>query len=376
MEWVKLGDIATFINGYAFKPNEWTDEGVPIIRIQNLTNKEAQFNYTNKAVDKKFLVCDGDILISWSATLGIYEWDRGTAALNQHIFKVLFNKIDINKQYFKYMVEEALKRSIQYAHGSTMKHLTKSTFDNILLPVPDREVQLEITSLLYEIRNLIAKRQEQIEALDDLVESVFYDLIFDNTNEKVKLGNLLSEFIAGKSLAGTGPSEYRVLKTSCVYSGYFDEDEWKFLPEDYKPKNEHIIKNGDLLVSRMNTEELVGASAYVTKDYEDLTIPDRLWILRTNEQVSPIFLWKFFQTQYYRSLINKIATGTSGSMKNISKKNFSELKIPLPPIALQNLFDDNVRSIEEEKEKLKASLEELETLFDALMQEAFSGNLV
>ncbi|CAC9933838.1 Type-1 restriction enzyme EcoKI specificity protein [Aedoeadaptatus nemausensis] len=309
---VRLSDI--FMNPIT---GEWGESlsddeiGSPVIRTTNFTN-EGVINYDDIAMrsidmaakDNKLLQ-PGDIIIEKSGgtpttpvgRVVYFDGEEKKYFVN-NFTSILRTRDDFCSKYLLYL--------LLYFHkvGVVLKFQNKTTgiinlklrdyLESTLINIPTHSVQEDVAFRLDLLKNLIAKRQEQIEALDDLVESVFYDLIFENTNEKVKLGNLLSEFIAGKSLAGTRPSEYRVLKTSCVYSGYFDEDEWKFLPEDYKPKDEHIIKNGDLLVSRMNTEELVGASAYVTKDYEDLTIPDRLWILRTNEQVSPIFLWKFF----------------------------------------------------------------------------------
>ena len=68
---LKLGEIATFVNGYAFKPSDWNDTGIPIIRIQNLTNDNASRNYYNGQLDEKYRVVRGDILISWSATIGV-----------------------------------------------------------------------------------------------------------------------------------------------------------------------------------------------------------------------------------------------------------------------------------------------------------------
>lgn len=89
----KLGEVATYINGYAFKPNQWSEKGLPIIRIQNLNDNDALYNYCEEDIPSKYLVNNGDILISWSASLGVYEWLNDVAYLNQHIFKVgIFSK--------------------------------------------------------------------------------------------------------------------------------------------------------------------------------------------------------------------------------------------------------------------------------------------
>jgi type I restriction enzyme S subunit len=91
-EWVKLGDVASYINGYAFKPTDYASEGKPIIRIQDLTGNAYQTNRFAGNLDDKYRVVWGDVLISWSASLGVYVWSAEEAWLNQHIFKVQFNK--------------------------------------------------------------------------------------------------------------------------------------------------------------------------------------------------------------------------------------------------------------------------------------------
>ena len=87
-EVTSLGDIAGYINGRAFKPTEWQDEGKPIIRIQNLNNHAARFNYSALEHEEKYIVKNGDLLFAWSASLGAYIWHGQDAWLNQHIFKV------------------------------------------------------------------------------------------------------------------------------------------------------------------------------------------------------------------------------------------------------------------------------------------------
>ena len=134
---LKLGEIATFVNGYAFKPSDWNDTGIPIIRIQNLTNDNSSRNYYNGQLDEKYRVVSGDILISWSATIGVFEWTREDSYLNQHIFKVVFNKLKVNKSFFKYLIKQKINEMLAKVHGSTMKHITKSNFDNIPILLPD-----------------------------------------------------------------------------------------------------------------------------------------------------------------------------------------------------------------------------------------------
>ncbi len=103
--WVSatLGDVADFLNGAAFKPEDWHDVGRPIIRIQNLTDHTKPINRTTRQLDSRYLVSPGDLLVSWSATLDAFIWDREESWLNQHIFKVIPYE-GIDKTYLFYLL--------------------------------------------------------------------------------------------------------------------------------------------------------------------------------------------------------------------------------------------------------------------------------
>src|SRR5689334_18916538 len=97
---VKLGELANYINGKAFKPTEWSKKGLPIIRIQNLNKVNSSYNYCDFNVDEKFLVDNGDLLFAWSGTpdtsFGAHIWKGGKAVLNQHIFRIIINEDQVD----------------------------------------------------------------------------------------------------------------------------------------------------------------------------------------------------------------------------------------------------------------------------------------
>ena len=149
----RMGDIATYINGYAFKPTDWKESGLPIIRIQNLNDATARYNYFDGKIDSKYLVTTGDILVSWATHLEAYIWNGNRAWLNQHIFKVLFNKIPINKIYFVYATEDALRQAFKNAHGfkPTMEHIKRSDFENAIVKLPPMEIQNQFAAFVAEV---------------------------------------------------------------------------------------------------------------------------------------------------------------------------------------------------------------------------------
>ena len=171
MEYKKLGDIATYVNGYAFKPEDRGNEGLPIIRIQDLTGNAYDLGFYKGQYPQKIEINDGDVLISWSASLGVYVWNRGKALLNQHIFKVEFDKEEIDKSYFVYAVKHKLDEMAAKTHGATMKHIVKKDFDATLIPYPSLKQQVEISKNLDRVTRIIAARQEELQELDDLIKA-------------------------------------------------------------------------------------------------------------------------------------------------------------------------------------------------------------
>jgi len=384
IEHIRLGNIATFINGYAFKPENWSTQGRPIIRIQNLTNSSNQVNYCEKEIDERYIVRKGDILISWSASIGIYEWYNEEAVLNQHIFKVKFNKIEVNKRYFKFIVSRCLDKSMQFMHGSTMKHITKKYFDDILVPIPQLKVQEKTAEALDKAQDLIDKRKAQIELLDELIKSRFIEMFGEPASNpkgwnKDTIGSVIKSLTAGWSANGEArekrEGEKAVLKVSAVTQGFFKADEYKVIGEGVEIKKYVFPEKGDLLFSRANTREMVGATCIIHKDYPDLLLPDKLWKILFCDRVNVFYMKYILSDPSIRAEFSAKSTGTSGSMYNVSMDKFKNIEIPVPTIELQNQFADFVNQVDKLKFEMQNGLKELENNFNSLMQRAFNGEL-
>ena len=149
----RMGDIATYLNGYAFKPTQWEETGLPIIRIQNLNDKNAPYNYFLGSLADRYFVQNGDVLVSWATHLEAYIWKGQDAWLNQHIFKVVFDKMEVDKIYFVYACEEALRQAFRNAHGfkPTMEHIKKADFDNAIVKLPKIEVQEQFADFVNQV---------------------------------------------------------------------------------------------------------------------------------------------------------------------------------------------------------------------------------
>ena len=169
---VKLGELATFVNGSAFKPEEWSETGLPIVRIQNLTGSGDVYNRYNGDTTKKVIIEPGDILISWSATLGVYIWTGEKALLNQHIFRADIDKEKVDKDFFIYTVQAELNIMGENAHGSTMKHIVKKDFDNTLVAYPSLAEQRRFSVIYKQADKSEFELRKSIEAIDQVIKSL------------------------------------------------------------------------------------------------------------------------------------------------------------------------------------------------------------
>ena len=147
---IRVGDVANYINGRAFKPEEWQSIGLPIIRIQNLNDKTAPYNYSGQVFESKFLIQKGDLLFAWAASLGTYIWEGESAWLNQHIFKVEPRPF-ILKEYLYYVFNAMITEFYRQSHGSGMVHITKKQFENIILILPPLAEQKKIADAVHDL---------------------------------------------------------------------------------------------------------------------------------------------------------------------------------------------------------------------------------
>ena len=173
---VKFKNIGTYINGYAFKPEDWTTTGKKIVRIQDLTGSNNNPNFYDGSIDEKYNIKHGDYLISWAATLDAFIWNNDDAWLNQHIFKAI-PKNNVTNKYFFWLIKESMQNmNNENKHGIMMQHVTLSVFNNFNIPLPSKSEQQKIADFLDEkcgaIDEIICKTEQSIEEYKKLKQSV------------------------------------------------------------------------------------------------------------------------------------------------------------------------------------------------------------
>jgi len=369
---IKLGDVATYINGYAFKPEDRGEVGLPIIRIQDLTGNAYDLGFYNGDYPKRIEINDGDVLISWSASLGVYVWNRGRALLNQHIFKVEFDKVNIDKSYFVYAVRQKLAEMAMKTHGATMKHIVKKDFEETLIPYPSQKKQIEIGTNLDKIANIIAARKQQLELLDELVKARFVEMFGDPRSNPFGFEKKMLKDTC-KVITGNTPSraiaEYygdyiEWIKTDNIVSGILNPTQaTESLSEKGMNVGRTVEKDSILMACIAGSIESIGRVCITDRTVAfnqqiNAVVPERYNIL---------FLYVLLQMSkdYLVEDINMALKGI------LSKSKLEEKEFIIPTMDLQEQFSDFVRAIDKSKVAIKKSLDETQILFDSLMQKYF-----
>ena len=347
----RLGDVATYINGYAFKPEDRGSEGLPIIRIQDLTGNAYDLGYYSGNYPEKIEIKDGDVLISWSASLGVYIWNRGRALLNQHIFKVVFDKAEVNKQYFVYAVKYNLKEMEAKTHGATMKHIVKKDFDNTRIPFPAFEEQAKIAHILSKVENIIVSRKQELQKLDNFIKARFVEMFGDlmiNPYEwpVVKLSEISTFLKSGLSRKLSDDDiGLPVIRSGNIQNGQFvyaDVKYWyKDDPQGSKTE-EYVLEDGDILINFINSTLQIGKTAIFRDIGRECIYTTNLFRMKLKNNCNEYYYnWFAMSDYYYRQLQSIIQPAVNQA--SFTTVNFLTLNIPLPPIELQNRFADFVK---------------------------------
>lgn len=340
----RLGDIATYVNGYAFKPSDRGDKGLPIIRIQDLTGNSYDLGYYDGIYPSKIEVNDGDILISWSGSLGIYIWNHGKALLNQHIFKVVFDKEEVNKQYYVFAVQYKLQEMISKTHGATMKHIVKKDFNNILIPVPTLEMQSKMANVLSKINTIISARQKQIKMLDELIKARFVEL-FSGVEDEDKLINLCTFIDYRGKTPEKAESGLPFITAKNVKMHHMSFETQEFISKETYDKvmTRGFPRIGDVVFT---TEAPLGNVCRIPFIETEFYIGQRIITMQT-KLLEPAYLEYALSSDYFK---RKIVAKSSGStVTGIRSKLLEQLTIPVPPRALQKQFAAFIVQIDKSK---------------------------
>lgn len=354
----KLGEVATFLGGGTpSKKNEAYYTGdIPWATVRDMVSfelAETEYHITPEAVDESAtnIIPKGTIVISTHVGLGKICVLMQDTAINQDLKAVIFNSEEtLIKGYFAYWYKSIADFIVSNGKGATVKGVTLDFMRNLPIPLPPLPIQQHIVEELDEINAIISAKKQQLSKLDELAQSIFYNMFGDPVaNEKgweVKTFKQCFSLKSGDGLSAKNfvDGQYPVYGGNGI-AGYHNA---------FNKEGQNIIigRVGALC----GNVHLVEGQIFVT---------DNAFVLSTNENFEAttlLYLLRFLNLrQFARDALQPVISNTS----------LKDIKVILPPLSLQEAFATRVSAIEDQKAAIAASIEKMQTLLDARMQEYF-----
>lgn len=379
----KLGDVCTVVSGTTPKSThpEYWDGDLNWVTPAELTDEsdviyESQRKITQQAVTDSSLKSfpAGTVLLSSRAPIGKVAIAGIEMYCNQG-FKNLVCSQNIYNRYLYHFLKSKTSYLNSLGRGATFKEISKSIVENIEIPLPSLDEQRKIAAVLDKVSDLIAKRRQQLDKLDLLVKARFVEMFgtFPANEHDWLVGTIrdvIQEARYGSSRPAVEGGQYLYLRMNNItYSGELDLTDIKQIdvPESELPKC--TVKRGDVLFNRTNSKELVGKTCVYDRD-EMMVLAGFVIRVRVNDRVLSEFLSAFLNTDFSKQMLLGMCKTAIGQA-NINAQEMQNIGIYIPPVDLQKEFVAFKQQVNKSKNIIRSSLEKLEMLKKALMQEYF-----
>lgn len=377
----KLGEVCDFINGFAFKSDFFKSSGYPIIRISNIKDEKIDlsdvvfFEKEDYKVNlNKYKVLKGDILIAMSGAttgkIGLCLNDT-EMYLNQRVGALRAKNFILN-QYVFYYLKTKVEDTLRIALGVAQPNIGSEQIKSYEIPIPPLSVQEAIVNELDTLHRLKELQEQQLAEYDTLAQATFYSMFGDPIeNEKgwevKKMGEVIS-FINGYAFKSElyKNSGFPIIRISNIQNEKIDlTDVVYFNKHDYNSNLNRfkVLKNDILIAMSGATTGKVG----IFKDDNEVYLNQRVGGLRAKKEVNNNYVFYFLKTKVEETL--RLASGVA--QPNIGSEQIKNYEIPIPPLSHQTQFAERIEKIEAQKELVKQSITETQTLIDYTMDKYF-----
>ena len=370
---ITIGALAKYINGRGFKPSEWGKVGLPIVRIANLNNPKAPYDYFSGPVSDGHLIDTGDIVVSWSASLDAFRWNRGQAVLNQHSFKVIPNDSIVDADYLFYVLKKAMVGLSDLVHGATMKHVTRPEFEGFKVWIrSDKDEQCQIAARLNaQLAEVETARQAAQLQLRDaaLLRQHLLKQTFDTLIEVPH--KVLGEW--ARTTSGSTPSrsdkrywspaEILWVKTGEVAFAPITRTEEAISKQALAECSLTLLPPQTVLIAMYGQGKTRGQSAILQIE---ATTNQACFAILPNDTWDADFLHHWLMASY--DDLRSLSDGRGGNQANLNGGLLNALEIPAPDIEEQRHIVTALKQQLAEADALGAALEQQLRDLDALPQ--------
>lgn len=332
-----VADICEMRNGHGFGPDDWSDEGLPIIRIQNL-NGGKNFDYFAGHPDPRWLVETGQLLFAWAGTKGVSfgptVWRGLTGVLNQHIFKV-YPREGIDPDWLYWALRHVTDRIEASAHGfkSTLVHVKKSDIDRQTVHVPRWAEQRRIARVLSTWDNAIAAAEQ----LASNASSHHAALIAQTLLSQARAGwwpmHQISDIATRVQRRETAGDELPVLMISSA-SGFVRQDQmYSRYMAGKSVENYIVLDEGEFAYNKGNSKRYEFGCVYPLKSLQRGLVPHVYVCFRLHDEHDAGFFEHLFAADYLHDQLGALVnTGVrNNGLLNIRPADFMACRVPVPP---------------------------------------------
>ncbi|WP_294756189.1 restriction endonuclease subunit S [uncultured Flavonifractor sp.] len=373
-----LPEICTIQYGFPFDSAKFsTSEGMPLIRIRDVVRGYSE-TFTTEEYKEEYIVSKDDLLIGMDGEFNIAKWGETPALLNQRVCR-LFPTSEVDKNYLFYFMPSALKRIEEKTPFVTVKHLSAKELNKVKVPLPPLDEQRRIAAVLDKISGLIAKRREQLDKLDELVKARFVEMFGDPvlnpmdwpTYQLADMADIVSGITKGRKTKEQDLIEVPYMAVSNVKDGYIDWTTIKTIWATQSEIDQYRLLPDDVLMTEGGDPDKLGRGAIIQNPLENCIHQNHIFRVRLNENIIlPVYFAEFLQHQKAKQYFLRCAKQTTG-IASINMTQLKELPTLVPPRALQKDFTNTVEQINKSKLTIQQSLDKLEVLKKALMQQYF-----
>lgn len=392
MKLKRLGDIIKITSGgtpltskreyYDSGTIPWAKTGdLKVRHLSKIPDSITQLGLENSSA--KIFPKNTVLIAMYGATIGNCSILKTEAATNQACAALLPNE-EVNEEFLFFFLSSIKSELINKGVGGGQPNISATILKEIKIPLPSLPDQIRIAEILNQAENLITQRKESIALLDELLKSSFLKMfIYSNENKNWLFTEVKNTVEKQKNAIKAGPFGSSLKKEFYVKKGYKIYGQEQVIKDDLNFGNYYInedlykklesckIKEGDILISLVGT---YGKISVVPKKYEQGIINPRLMKISFDKNIiNPIYFKNLFKSDYLLQQLSKLSRG--GTMDIINSGIVKEIKVPVPPIELQNKFATIVQKVEVLKNEYQASLRELENMYGVLSQKAFKGEL-
>lgn len=375
----RLGDFVDLISGFAFKSSQFGNKGeLPLIRIRDLADGKSTTFYSGE-YEAKYVVNNGDILVSMDGEFRVNTWSGGKALLNQRVCK-LVPKQGLNPRFLMHFLPKDLKRIEDQTPFVTVKHLSSKSIRSITIPLPPLEEQVRIAAILDKAEAIRRKREEAMNLADDLTTSTFRKTIGAACGKTANIGDVaLGAHIEFLTSGSRGWAKYytksgpRFIRSNDVRMNRLDfSDPVHVDPPQGAERNRTRVRAGDVLLTI--TGSRIGRVSWVPEGIGEAYISQHVAIIRLGDRFLPEFVSFFLSDRSLGQLqIRKLQYGQTKPGLNLDQiRNFQVPQIS--PSAQQDILKSlsKIRSISEDYQN---ALNSCDNLFNSISQRAFRGEL-